>query len=90
MHLSTRSDAGTSALTENFTSVCNVADLSGVAILCVKYIPREKVILAADVDSLFRGEVAFDVSSINCSKALRAYRVKGPIAILAMRKRLTF
>jgi hypothetical protein len=70
-----------------------VVDLSGVAILCVKHIPRrtrEKVILAADVDSLFRGEVTFDVSSIDCSIALRAYRVKGPIAILAMRKLLTF
>jgi hypothetical protein len=30
------------------------------------------------------------VSSIDCSKALRAYRVIGSIAILAMRKLLTF
>jgi hypothetical protein len=67
-----------------------VADLSGVAILCVKHISREKIILAADVDSLFRGEVTFYVSSIDCSKALRAYRVIGSIAILAMRKLLTF
>ena len=68
-----------------------MADLSGVAILCVKHIPaREKVILAADVDSLFPGEVIFYVSSIDCSIALRAYRVIGPIAILAMRKLLTF
>ena len=76
------------ALTENFTTACGVADLSGVLIFCVKHIRREKVTLIADVCSLVRSEVTFYVSSIDCSKALLAYRVIGPIAVFPMGKLL--
>ena len=64
------------ALTENFTTVCAAADLSGVSILCVKHIQREKVTLIADVCSLVRSEVTFHVSSIDCSKALRVVNAR--------------
>jgi hypothetical protein len=71
---------------ENFTSVCAVTDLSGIAIFCVKHIPREKVILMTDVGLLFGGEAFLQTLGIDCPVALRANRVVRPIAIVAMRK----
>jgi hypothetical protein len=59
---------------ENFTSVCAVTDLSGIAILCVKHIPREKVILMTDVGLLFGGEASLQALGIDCPVALRANR----------------